>query len=380
MKLSAFRAFPLLIFVLLVSCCRVSAQCVVNAKDYYRSGEYLKAIDILSGCNAEEQSHESIELLAYCYFLSGNLTEADKTISQIDDSLLTGSRLSIKARIVFSLGDYEKAGLCYNKLLETDSLNAGYLRQLAACYDKLDSTRLSMNYYAKALSSNPDDLVSGMRLAEKLLQQNMYTDADSLTGTLLNNHKHPELYKMRGDAMYALKEHAEAYACYEPLLRKGTSNPDLLRKAGISKFMNGETELAVQMLSVAHLVNPEDEITCYYLGLSYQSMKDYKASELFFKAAISNGISNNMGNYYSRLADMYETSGDYIAALEAYKSALIYSDKKPDLHHEVGRVYEVYLKDRKNALINYKKYLEMASDTATRQYRGVKGRVDNWKD
>ena len=294
--------------------------------------------------------------------------------------MLTAGQLSLKARIAFSLADYAGSVKHYLLLLETDSGNAGYLRQLAASYDKLDSLPQALIYYAKALSANPNDLVSGIRLTEKYLLLDRLTEADSLAGTLLNQQQHPELFRMRGDALYGMKEYAEAFSCYDPLLRKGTANADLLRKAGICKFMNGETEIAVQMLSVSHLVNPGDEITCYYLGMAYQSMKDYKASELFFKAAISNGISGNMGNYYSRIADMYETSGNYSAALESYKNALIYSDKKPELHHEVARVYEVYLNDRKNALLNYQKYLELAGDTTTRQYRGVKGRVENWKD
>ncbi len=359
---------------------QADAQCLIHGKEHYRSGDYLKAIEVLKSCNAEEISSESVELLASSYFLSGNLAEAGRTGILLADSALTVSQLSLKARIAFALGDYISSRQYYLKLLDSDSVNAGYLRQLAACYDKLDSTEQSLSFYEKALSANPNDLVSGMRLVEKLIQLTRYSEADSLAGTLLNNQQHPDLFRMRGDALYAIKEHAEAYACYEPLLRQGTSNPDLLRKAGICKFMNGETDLAVQMLSVAHLVDPEDEITCFYLGMSYQSLKDFKASELFFKAAISNGISNNMGNYYSRLADMYETSGNYTGALDAYKNALLYSDKKPELHHEVARVYEVYLNDRNNALLNYKKYLELAGDTTTRQYRGVKGRVENWKD
>lgn len=380
MKRMIVNAFSLPLMLLLLMSDNSAAQCLTSGKELYREGEYLKAIEILNACDSAEVTPEFVELLASCYFLSGDLTGAGLAVSRLNDSALTTGQLSLRARISFSLSDYNEAGRYYLKLLETDSVNAGYLRQLAACYDKTDSTQLAMIYYGKALAANPNDLVSGMRLVEKLVQLTMCAEADSLAGILMNNQNHPELYRMRGDALYALKEHAEAFACYEPLLRKGTSNPDLLRKAGISKFMNGETEPAVQMLSVSHLVNPEDEITCYYLGMAYQSLKDYKASELFFKAAITNGISGNMGNYYARLADMYETSGNYPGALEAFKSALVYSDKKPELFHEIGRVYEIYLNDRRNALLNYRKYLELADDTTTWQYRGVKGRLENWKD
>lgn len=380
MKIMFVKTFALLVMLFCLVQHKSAAQCLASGKEYYRAGEYLKAIEVLNACDSTAVSAESLELLASCYFLSGDLTNAGRILSGMNDTALSTGQLSLYARVSFALGDYSESGRYYLRLLSADSMNAGYLRQLAACFDKTDSTLLAMTYYGKALTANPNDLVSGMRLVEKLIQLNQYFEADSIAGTLMNSHNHPDLFRMRGDALYAMKEHSEAFACYEPLLRKGTSNPDLLRKAGISKFMNGETELAVQMLSVSHLVNPEDEITCYYLGLAYQSLKDFKASELFFKAAITNGISNNMGNYYARLADMYETSGNYPGALEAYKSALAYSDKKPELFHEIGRVYEIYLNDRKNAVLNYRKYLELADDTTTWQYRGVKGRLEKWKD
>jgi len=360
----------------------VTAQsaCIPVAREYYVNGEYANAIEVLKKCESEETDMQQTLLLASCLFLSGDLKSAWHEVRDLPDSLHGPGLLSLKARITFARGDFDVAYHYYSELFKSDTSNTTYIRQFAVCSDKLDSTDNAISYYRKALELNPNDMVSGMRLIEKYAMIDDLTSADQLSASLLASDSTYELLRLRGDILYRLKEYNEAFTCYEPLLRKRTSNADLLKKAGVCKFSNGETDIAITMLSTSHLIRPDDEITCYYLALAYQSKPDYKSSELYFKSAIANGISQNMSNYYHRLANMYETSGNYTKALEAFQSALNYGDESHKIRHElmfeIGRVYEVYFKDYKSAIRYYDHFLKTYPDSTDNKYKGVSNRKE----
>ena len=377
--IATLRGFYLLILLISMSVNAYAQEpCLTLAREQHNNGNYNAAIKVLIGCPDEVTTPLYYELLASAYLLSGDLKNANNSIMLIADSVSSSSIIALKARITFTRGDYNSAYRYYKELYEADTLNANYTRHLAACADKLDSTILAISYFRKALELNPNDLISGIRLVQIYDNMDELSAADSISKKLLDVDSIPELLRLRGDVLYRMKEYSEAYKCFEPLLTSGTSNPDILRKGGVCKFINGETELAITMLSASHLIQPEHEITCYYLGMAYHSFGDFKSSELYFNAAIKAGISPNMSNYYHRMADMYETAGEYTKALESFQSALKYRENtdnfRPELYGEIGRIYEVYFNDYKNAIRSYDIFLTTYPDTTGYKYKSIKTR------
>lgn len=356
-------------------------DCMQTAREFHRNSDYVNAIEVLLNCSPDAKSNEYAELLSSAYYHTGDLKSAYREVQKIPDSISGTNLISLKARITFARGDFESAYRYYVYLSTSDSLNSHYMRQLGACADKLDSIVLAISYYRKALDLNPDDMQSGMKLVEKLVRTENLAAADSLSLMLLAVDSLPDLLRLRGDILYRQKNYDAAWLCYEPLLRKGTSDADLLRKAGVCKFATGDTEMAITLLSTSHVIYPNDEITCYYLGMAYQSKPDFKSSELYFKSAITNGISQNISNYYQRMGDMYETSGNYVKALEAYQSALKYREEndklRPELNYQVGRMYEVYFDDYRSAILYYENFLRTYADTTDFKYIGIKIRKEN---
>ncbi|MBL0339445.1 MAG: tetratricopeptide repeat protein [Bacteroidetes bacterium] len=346
-----------------------------QAKAFYRDGDFASVITSLNACEDSIKGIDGIELLASAYFLSGDLTNSNRLIKLISDSVTSISAKALKARIAFARSEYVVAYNLYAKLLEMDSTNSTYLRQLAACADMLDSTDQAIYFYQKALEINPEDMVSGLKLIHNYLLLDDVTAADSLSLKLIAIDSLPDLLFSRGNILYRLKDYTQAFSCYKPLLVTKPSDSELYKKAGICKFLVGENDLAIALLSTANSFRSNDEVTSYYLGMAHQVNNDFKKAELFLKGAIQNAISQNMSTYCWRLAVVYESEGSYSKAIETYQLAYKYADhdnsKSAEIQYEIGRVYETHFGDYKNAIKFYQNYLNSYADTSDEKYKDL---------
>ncbi|MBP9082660.1 MAG: tetratricopeptide repeat protein [Bacteroidia bacterium] len=385
-RVGNFRGFAVAFMMLLFTVSTSEAQqsdCRLWGRDLYKEGNYKQAIEVLLSCELTEEDSIATEWLLASWFHSGDIIAAGNYFKAIPDSLLPSNLWSWKARTSFSAGAYDDAVMGYSKLVETDSLNVNYIRQLALSAEKNEQPDLAILNFEKALTLNPKDIISGTKLIDWYLRKDELLKADSLSTSLMTADSLPELCRLRGDVLYRLKEYEQAFIAYRPLLQKGTSNPELLRKAGICQFMSGETEQSITMLSTALMIQPDDDITCYYLGMAYQATGDFKKAELYIRGAIEKSISQNISVYYHRMAKIYESAGEYKNALDAYKNAYRYSGDdlatKAGYQYEIGRVYEVYMQDTLKALEHYAYFLNAQEDTSDWQYKMVKSRTESMK-
>jgi tetratricopeptide (TPR) repeat protein len=103
--------------------------------------------------------------------------------------------------------------------------------------------------------------------------------------------------------------------------------------------------------------NYDSDWIYYYLGAASRELGDIPASIVYFGKAVEKSISENTGTYYSQLGRSYEEAKDYRNAIRAYRAAYNNSKEGILLYH-LARSYDVYYKDKAQALAYYKKYLE----------------------
>jgi tetratricopeptide (TPR) repeat protein len=95
----------------------------------------------------------------------------------------------------------------------------------------------------------------------------------------------------------------------------------------------------------------------YFLGTAYQQVGDPLKAIEYLNLAVEEGISDNIGTYYTQLASAYEEARDFKNAIRNYKAA--YETTKTDiLLYHLARNYDVYYKDKTQAQIYYRKYLD----------------------
>jgi tetratricopeptide (TPR) repeat protein len=91
------------------------------------------------------------------------------------------------------------------------------------------------------------------------------------------------------------------------------------------------------------------------MGVAYQQSHEPDSAIMYFNKAIDAGISENISNYYTQLASTYEELKDFKSAIKYYKAA--YESSRADiLLYHLARNYDVYYKDKTQAIAYYKRF------------------------
>lgn len=135
---------------------------------------------------------------------------------------------------------------------------------------------------------------------------------------------------------------------------------------GIAQFHLNEFKKCIQRLSNVIKVDEDSEVLHYYVGLSYQEIGNNEEAANYLGKAIELGISENIGNYYTRLAIVKEELGNYQKSIQLYKAAYSETKDKILLYH-LARNYDTFYKDKNTALKYYELYLE-ENDSSNMEY------------
>ena len=355
--------------------------CIVDAKRLIYAGKYDQAEQLIRSCMPDDHNNEVVvELISLSKFKGGELADAYKYASLVPDSLSSESLLLLKGKILFASGKYRMSADCFSLLVDLDSCNSFYHSQLASSYYRAGDILDVKGPALKALELKFPNAITTQLAANILYLQGEWLSADSILSNALLFDSIPVLFKLKADVNYKLKEYEIAWENYRYAIDEGNSDQVLIRKAGISRYLMGVSDESIEILSLAYDMDPTDEICCYYLASAYQSNGEYDKAELFFNAAVNNGYSNNLALYYHRLGVNFEQQGNYKSALKAFKLALEYRDEDKagteNILFEIGRIYEVYLKDTANAIHSYRSFIEVSTDTSASNYRVAKRKLE----
>src|SRR4051812_22844796 len=101
----------------------------------------------------------------------------------------------------------------------------------------------------------------------------------------------------------------------------------------------------------------QNESTFYYQAMCYKALNDYPNSIVYLQKALVDGISPNAADYYTGIADSYDSLHQLKKAVTAYQKSLQFKET-PLTYYSLANLYDVKLKDKKLALKYYKKYLD----------------------
>ena len=132
------------------------------------------------------------------------------------------------------------------------------------------------------------------------------------------------------------------------------------------------------MLSNVIEVEKDSEVLHYYLGLSYQEMGENQEAVKYLQKAIELGITENIENYYTRLAVVYEELGNFEKSIQLYKAAYAETKDKILLYH-LARNYDTFYKDKNTALKYYELYLEELDSSNIEYMDYSKNRINELK-
>jgi tetratricopeptide (TPR) repeat protein len=317
---------------------------------------FSQALSVLS--NPEDSLDINIlQRKGYCYFRMGSYGNAIRQFQKII-TLDSANRNAL-----FQLGQlyarnnqFENSYDCYQKLILGDTANSFYYKQLAIVASQANDMLLSLSSFFKAVQLNPRDIEAFALLGNTLLEEEQYEVADSVLTEALKVNRSPQLRLLLAKAQLGEEKYQDVIETTHQLMVKGDTIPAYARLLGISYFQLDQFDKVLPCMKFLRKSGLKAEWMYYYIGVSFQQLHQSDSAIIYINKAIEEGISENISNYYTQLASAYEELKDFKSAIKYYKAA--YESSKSDiLLYHLARNYDVYYKDKSQAIAYYKRYL-----------------------
>lgn len=343
--------------------------------EYYETQRYADAANYLQNIYpGETQDIKALSQIAYCNMMAGKLQEAEKNYQKINtiqpNSLPTlFSLASINSR----RGNVANAKAYLEQIIQLDSLNFSAYKQLAAYADNPESR---LNYLKKAntLNASDPDVAYDLSLAYSSLKQ--YQPAYDLLKTAIA--ADPENFTLQQALLPVanqLTKYQEVIEIGEKLL-KNHADVNVMNDMGQAYFYVKDYQKCITLYKALEDIGVQNEGTFYYMALSYRELKDYNKAEIYAQKTIDEAVSKHTTVYYTALAGIYEAKNQYNDAVTAYKRGLTFGTSNI-IYYRLGLLYDLNLKQPKNAAIYYQMYLKNSPDQEKEkeQIAYAKGRI-----
>lgn len=343
--------------------------------EYYETQRYADAANYLQNIYpGETQDIKALSQIAYCNMMAGKLQEAEKNYQKINtiqpNSLPTlFSLASINSR----RGNVANAKAYLEQIIQLDSLNFSAYKQLAAYADNPESR---LNYLKKAntLNAADPDVAYDLSLAYSSLKQ--YQPAyDVLKTAIAADPENFTLQQALLPVANQLTKYQEVIEIGEKLL-KNHADVNVMNDMGQAYFYVKDYQKCITLYKALEDIGVQNEGTFYYMALSYHELKDYNKAEIYAQKTIDEAVSKHTTVYYTALAGIYEAKNQYNDAVTAYKRGLTFGTSNI-IYYRLGLLYDLNLKQPKNAAIYYQMYLKNSPDQEKEkeQIAYAKGRI-----
>lgn len=343
--------------------------------EYYENQRYDDAARYLQSIYTDDtQDLKALSQIAYCNMMAGKLPEAEKSYVKINalqpDNLPTlFSLVSINSR----RGNASKAKSYLQQIIRLDSMNFSAYKQLAA-YEDTAEAKLKFLKKANMLKATDPDVAYDLSMVYRELKQ--YQQAyDVLQKAIAADNENFTLQQALLPLCNQLGKYQEVIATGEKLLKINT-DANVINDLGQAYFYVKDYQKCVTMYKTLEDLGVQNEGTLYYMTLSYRELKEYDKATIYAQKTIDEAISDHTILYYAALAGIYEAKNQYNDALAAYKRGLTFGPSNI-IYYRLGLLYDLNLKQSKNAVSYYQMYLKNTPDQEKEkeQITYAKGRI-----
>lgn len=343
--------------------------------EFYENQRYDDAARYLQSIYTDDtQDLKALGQIAYCNMMAGKLPEAEKSYLKINtlqpDNIPTlFSLVSINSR----RGNASKAKSYLQQIIRLDSMNFSAYKQLAAYEDKAEA-KLTFLKKANTLKATDPDVAYDLSMVYRELKQNQQA-YDVLQKAIAADPENFTLQQAQLPLSNLLGKYQEVIMVGEKLL-KVNADANVMNDLGQAYFYVKDYQKCVTMYKLLEDLGVQNEGTLYYMALSYCELKDYDKAALYAQKTIDEAISDHTPLYYASLAGIYEAKNQYNDALTAYKRGLTFGQSNI-ICYRLGLLYDLNLKQPKNAVTYYQLYLKNTpdQDKEKEQIDYAKGRV-----
>ncbi len=343
--------------------------------EYYETQRYADAATYLQSIYpGDTQDIKALSQIAYCNMMAGKLPDAEKSYLKINtiqpNNLPTlFSLASINSR----RGNVSNAKTYLQQIILLDSLNFNAYKQLAA-YAETPESRLNYLKKANTLNATDPDVAYDLSITYSGLKQ--YQPAyDVLKTAIAADTENFTLQQALLPVANQLTQYSEVIEIGEKLL-KNHADVNVMNDMGQAYFYVKDYQKCIMLYKAMEDMGVQNESTLYFLALSYREQKDYNNAAIYAQKTIDEAISDHTNLYYAALAGIYEAQNQYNEAVTAYKRGLTFGTSNI-IYYRLGLLYDLNLKQPKNAATYYQMYLKNNPDQnkEKEQIAYAKGRI-----
>ncbi len=336
--------------------------------------QFEKAMQLLQNGN-DSLDIKLLNKKGYCFYRMGNYSAAIEQYEKIIALDFSNKNVLVQLAQLYSKSNrYADSYNCYQKLIAQDSLNGYYYKQYALVASQANDLSTSLENLQNAILLNNRDIEAYTLLGNLLLEMEQYSKADSVLTSALKVNHNPQLRLLLAKAQFGEEQYKNAVETTEQLMEQGDTLTVYARLLGISYFNLDQFDKVIPFMNFLLDSDVKTEWVYYYLGVSYQHLHQPDTSISYLNKAIEAGISDNISYDYLQLAISYEDIKDFKSAIRYYKAAYESSKSNILLYH-LARNYDVYYKDKTQAIAYYKRYLN-SDDTIKVAKEYTRSRLD----
>lgn len=343
--------------------------------EYYETQRYADAATYLQSLyTGDTQDIKALSQIAYCNMMAGKLPEAEKNYLKINTIQPNNvPTLFSLASINSRRGNVSNAKTYLQQIIQLDSLNFSAYKQLAA-YAETPESKLTYLKKANSLNSTDPDVAYDLSITYSGLKK--YQPAyDVLKTAITADTENFTLQQALLPVANQLTKYTEVIEIGEKLL-KNHADVNVMNDMGQAYFYVKDYQKCIMLYKMLEDMGVQNEGTLYFMALSYRELKDYHHAEIYAQKTIDEAISDHTNLYYAALAGIYEAKNQYNEALTAYKKGLTFGTSNI-IYYRLGLLYDLNLKQPKNAATYYQMYLKNNPDEEKEkeQIAYAKGRI-----
>jgi tetratricopeptide (TPR) repeat protein len=326
--------------------------------EYYQNQRFADAADYLKKTYPEPLTDTKVlTQLAYASQMAGKLADAEGYYQRIynNDSTNTTVLFNLGA-INIRRGNNLKAEGFYKTIAQRDTTNFMVYKQLATISRIRGDAQNQLACLTRANGLNPAEPDVASDLSDQYVLLKKYTEADSvLSKAIVADPENSVLLLSRLKLLYSQGKWEDAKNTAIQLKQLGDESGYVLTKLGIAYYNLKDYVCAIETL--ADISDMEQSETSFYIAaMAYKALNRQTEATNYLVRAITAGISPNIADYYSEMADSFETLRNLRMAVFAYEKALQF-DEKPITYYMLASLYDTGLKNKKMARFYYKKYV-----------------------
>ena len=332
--------------------------------------------------------------LGSAMYRTGRIREAIEMYRGIVSAFQVGDRHLAELADLYALRkEFGKSLAIYKGLLEKDSMNYYYAKQVGRNFLELNRLDSAIHYYERAFSLNPGDVFIAHRLGNlHLLSGDLATAIMRVSTGLSYDSSNLDLLKLRGYLFLHDRQFPSAISDLEKAWLLDSLSVFTNKYLGMSYHEEKRFGDARNMLLRALMLDSTDAETAFFLGNACRWSSFEEEAVGYFRKAIElrQPDPGKLKDIYLQLAELLKVLHRFDEAFDAYDKALACDPADNTIYFKIGQVYDRNLNQKKTAIGYYEKYLSGGSthqqlfnteeNTSTDLEQHVRERINQLKE